>query len=89
MLPNNLDILYIAIEERQRQVRQHYQQSLGLPTPAGPIRRAIGRFLVWSGRHVGGAEGVGGAIGAAAIPVPAPVVAFSDRYPRVDLDVAA
>ncbi len=89
MLPNNLDILYIAIEERQRQVRQHYHQSLGLPASTGPIRRAIGRFLVWSGHHVGGAEGVGGAIGAAANPAAAPVVAFSDHYPRVDFDVAA
>ncbi len=89
MLPNNLDILYIAIEERQRQVRQQYQRSGGLPVSPGPIRRAIGRFLVWSGHHVGGAGGVGSAAGTATTPAPAQVFPFPAHYPRTDLDVAA
>ena len=58
MLPNNLDMLAVIIDERQRDLTKQIQSERfrALPYESGPIRRTIGRFLVWSGHLVGGRE---------------------------------
>ncbi|MGI8403193.1 MAG: hypothetical protein ACR2OE_00215 [Thermomicrobiales bacterium] len=85
MLTNNLDMLAVAVAERQLQLQFQVERSRALPHVSGPIRRTIGRFLVWSGHQVGG--------NVEAPPAPAqslaPVLPFSPRQPHDDLELAA
>lgn len=85
MLTNNLDMLAVAVAERQLQLQFQVERSRALPHVSGPIRRTIGRFLVWSGHQVGGGE-VAPSVPAQSL---APVLPFTSPQARDDLDLAA
>ncbi len=85
MLTNNLDMLAVAVAERQQQFQFYAERSRSLPHVSGPIRRTLGRFLVWSGHQVGGEREVP----SAAAQSLAPVLPFLPRHARDDLDIAA
>ena len=85
MLMNNLDMLAVAVSERQHQLQFYAERSRTLPHTSGPIRRTVGRFLVWSGHQVGGNREAPSTAAQSLVPV----LPFSPRQARDGLDIAA
>ncbi len=85
MLPNNIDMLYVAIEERRSELMHQAQRASALPGMPGPLRRIVGRFLIWSGHHLSGATQPQAAGANSQIPV----TPFPARAAFNDLDIAA
>lgn len=82
MLPYNPDIMHVAVDERQRTIREGMRLAQAGITPHRPIRRLVGRLLIWSGEHVAGVDPT---------PAPAvpPVIVLETQCRPVDLKRAA
>ncbi|HWV34901.1 MAG TPA: hypothetical protein VNZ55_04665 [Thermomicrobiales bacterium] len=82
MLTYNPDIMHAAVDERQRAIRKGMRLAQAGITPSWPIRRLVGRLLIWSGEHVGGVERT-------PAPAVAPVIMLETQRCPVDLKRAA